>query len=65
MVPTLVWSLDSTTTKTISVAKDVLHAATSDNVQPLALIACEKFGATLAICEASECTLFDVNGICF
>lgn len=38
----------------ISVAKDVIRAATSDNVQALALIAGEEFGATLAMCPGTN-----------
>ena len=48
--PTTVWSLDHTASSTLSIATDVIRAATSDNVQALALIASEKFGATLAMC---------------
>ncbi|MCJ1246708.1 hypothetical protein MMC30_003917 [Trapelia coarctata] len=33
------------------VAKGILTAATSDNVQPLALLTAEAFGGTLAICQ--------------
>lgn len=58
--PTLTWSLDSTASATLSVAKDVVRAATSDNVQPLALIACEKFGATLAMCEETNKKIEDL-----
>ncbi len=32
----------------------LLQAATSDNVQPLAILACERFGATLAICDTTR-----------
>ena len=59
-VPTLTWSLDSTASTTISVAKGVIRAATSDNVQPLALIACEKFGATLAMCPETNKKMEDL-----
>jgi len=41
------WALNQTTSDTISVATGVLAAATSDNVQALAILACESFGATL------------------
>ena len=54
------WSLDSTANKTISVFKDVMRAATSDNVQPLALISCEKFGATLAMCPETNKKMEDL-----
>ncbi|CAF9911630.1 hypothetical protein IMSHALPRED_010529 [Imshaugia aleurites] len=59
-VPTLTWSLDSTAIDTISVAKGVIRAATSDNVQPLALNACEKFGATLAMCPETNKKMEDL-----
>ena len=58
--PTLTWSLDSTASTTISVAKDVIRAATSDNVQALALMACEKFGATLAMCPETNKKMEDL-----
>ncbi|CAD6576983.1 MAG: hypothetical protein ASARMPREDX12_008072 [Alectoria sarmentosa] len=58
--PTLQWSLDSTASTTISVARDVIRAATSDNVQALALIACEKFGATLAMCQETNKKMEDL-----
>ncbi len=57
---TLTWSLDSTASTTVSVLKDVMRAATSDNVQPLALIACEKFGATLAMCPETNKKMEDL-----
>ena len=44
------WSVDTTANRVISVSTDVIRACTSDNVQPLALLACEKFGAQLAMC---------------
>lgn len=37
-----------------------MRAATSDNVQPLALIACEKFGATLAMCPETNKKMEDL-----
>lgn len=60
MAPVLTWSLDSTASTTLSVAKDVIRAATTDNVQPLALIACEKFGATLAMCQETNKKIGDL-----
>ena len=56
----LTWSLDSTASTTISVFKDVMRAATSDNVQPLALISSEKFGATLAMCPETNKKMEDL-----
>ncbi|KAJ8128109.1 hypothetical protein O1611_g5527 [Lasiodiplodia mahajangana] len=43
------WSLNQTSDSIYSIARGVLQAATSDNVQPLAIMACEQFGNTLAI----------------
>ncbi|KAH6949240.1 hypothetical protein DER45DRAFT_580899 [Fusarium avenaceum] len=43
------WNLDTTSTSTIQVARGLLHAATTDNVQPLCIMACEQFGNTLAV----------------
>ena len=41
------WALNQTATDTISLATGVLAAATSDNVQALAILACEGLGATI------------------
>jgi hypothetical protein len=49
------WSLDTTASNTVTVASGIIRAATSDNVQVLALGACELYGATLAMCP-SICT---------
>ncbi|RWA07339.1 hypothetical protein EKO27_g7756 [Xylaria grammica] len=43
------WSLHETSDSVYGIARGVLQAATSDNVQPLAILACEQFGNTLAI----------------
>ncbi|KAI0532336.1 hypothetical protein GGR58DRAFT_490641 [Xylaria digitata] len=43
------WSLNETSDSVYSITRGVLEAATSDNVQPLAIMACEQFGNTLAI----------------
>ncbi|PMD37951.1 hypothetical protein L207DRAFT_491552 [Hyaloscypha variabilis F] len=48
--PQLQWELNRSLDSTLSVARGVIQASTSDNVQTLALLACERFGATLAIC---------------
>lgn len=48
------WALQQTSNDVFSVAKGVLQAATSDNVQPLALLAVEAFGATVAICQQTQ-----------
>ena len=44
------WSIDTTTKATVTLATGILRAATSDNVQALALSACEQYGTTLAMC---------------
>ena len=44
------WSLDHTASSTFSIARGIVEAATKDNIQPLALLACERFGATLVMC---------------
>ncbi|MCJ1239273.1 hypothetical protein MMC14_007267 [Varicellaria rhodocarpa] len=49
-IPQLLWELARTSDSTFSVAQGIIRASTSDNVQTLALLACERFGATLAIC---------------
>ena len=49
-IPQLQWELARTSDSTLSVAQGVIRASTSDNVQTLTLLACERFGATLAIC---------------
>ena len=46
----LQWSLQQTANEALSVARGVVVVATSDNIQALALLACERFGATLAMC---------------
>ncbi|KUJ18829.1 uncharacterized protein LY89DRAFT_706460 [Mollisia scopiformis] len=48
--PQLQWELNRSLDSSLSVARGVIQASTSDNVQTLALLACERFGATLAIC---------------
>ena len=50
----LQWSLDETSDHFLRVGRDVVRAATTDNVQALALLACERFGATLAICPVTR-----------
>ena len=47
----LQWSLDHTASSTLSIARGIIEAATKDNIQALALLACERFGATLAMCS--------------
>ena len=43
------WSLDNTSSSAVSISRGILRAATSDNVQPLAILACERFGSTIAM----------------
>jgi hypothetical protein len=47
------WSIDTSAKSIISFGADVLAATLSDNVQPLAYLACERYGATLAMCPES------------
>lgn len=54
----LQWSLDVTVGNAVKVARGILEAATSDNVQPLAILACERFGTTLAMSE-NACALVE------
>lgn len=44
------WSIDTAAKTTVAIAGGILHSATTDNVQVLALAACESYGATLAMC---------------
>jgi hypothetical protein len=46
-----IWALQQTSDSVLLIAKGVLKAATSDNVQPLSLLVAEAFGNTLAICQ--------------
>ena len=45
----LSWALAQTVEGALNVSREAALAAFDDNIQPLALLACEKFGATLAI----------------
>lgn len=45
------WSLDQVSHSVYAVARGTLRAATSDNVQPLAILACERFGNTIAMSQ--------------
>jgi hypothetical protein len=49
-----VWALQQTSDSVLLVAKGVIKAATSDNIQPLALLVAEAFGNTLAICQQTQ-----------
>ena len=46
----LQWALNETAGNVFSVAKGFIRAASCDNVQALALLVCEAFGNTLAMC---------------
>ena len=50
---TLQWSLDRTTNDLIGVSRGILEAATTDNVQALALLACESFGTCIPMSQES------------
>jgi len=45
------WSLDRTSNDLIGISRGFLEAATSDNVQVLAILACESFGTSLAMSQ--------------
>ena len=45
------WSIDTSAKSVIMFGADVLAATLSDNVQPLVVLACERYGATLAMCR--------------
>ncbi|CZR57832.1 uncharacterized protein PAC_07721 [Phialocephala subalpina] len=54
---TATWNLDRTVDGAVTVGIGALIAATTDNVQALAVYACEKFGSTLAICDSTIKTI--------
>ena len=45
----LQWTLSQTVDNFLKVGRDLIRAASADNVQPLTLLSCSRFGATLAI----------------
>lgn len=45
------WGINETSRTFLTTITGVLAAAASDNVQALAIVACEQFGNTLAICD--------------
>ena len=55
----LQWNLDRTVASGINVAVDLVRVAHSDNVQLIALMACESFGATLPICRQTRSLIED------
>ena len=48
------WALQQTSESVLLITRGVLQAATSDNIQPLALLVAEAFGNTLAICQQTQ-----------
>jgi hypothetical protein len=56
----LQWSLNQTVDSSITLARGIIRAATHDNVQPLALAACERFGTTIAMCDESTRKIEDL-----
>ena len=50
----LSWALAQTVDGALKLSREAALAASDDNVQPLALLACEKFGATLAISSFTQ-----------
>ncbi|KAI0203731.1 hypothetical protein F4808DRAFT_476149 [Astrocystis sublimbata] len=48
------WSLNESSNSVYKIVRSVLEAATSDNVQPLAILACEQFGNTLAFSQETR-----------
>ena len=50
----LQWNLDRLVHASLTVALDFVRIASQDNVQPIALMACEGFGNTLPICRATR-----------
>lgn len=48
---TLQWSLDSTVGEAMTFGTGLMRAATSDNVQPIALLACQEYGVKLAMSQ--------------
>ncbi|KAH8684077.1 hypothetical protein BGZ61DRAFT_534752 [Ilyonectria robusta] len=51
MAVALQWGLETTANGGLSFSRGLIQAATTDNVQPIALIACERFGNTSAMCQ--------------
>ena len=43
------WGIDTTSSKVISISAGILSACLSDNVQALAVMSCEAFGANLSM----------------
>lgn len=45
-----VWAINDTVNNSVTIARGVLEAATSDNINPVALLSCEAFGNVLPLC---------------
>jgi hypothetical protein len=52
--PIITWALTDTLKGAITFGSGLLKAATSDNVSPLALMACESFGSLLPACPVTR-----------
>ncbi|KIW14572.1 hypothetical protein PV08_07356 [Exophiala spinifera] len=48
------WTLQHSSESVLSFVQGMLTAATSDNIQPLAILVAEAFGNTLAICQQTQ-----------
>lgn len=48
------WNVDTSVGKTLTIASSILRVCTSDNIQPLSLLACESYGAKLAMCDETR-----------
>ena len=59
----LQWALNETANNTFTIAKGFIKAASSDNIQALALIACEAFGSTLAMSQETCMKVERVAGL--
>jgi hypothetical protein len=44
-----VWAISDTANKTVTIARGLLEAATSDDISPVALLACSSFGSLLPV----------------
>ena len=49
----LQWGLEQTSFKSLEAVRDLVRAASTDNVQSLAIIACEQLGVTLPMCPTT------------
>lgn len=56
----LSWNLAQSVTDAIPIPRGILEAATSDNIQPIALVACEGFGTTLAMSSETTAKMYSL-----